>query len=245
MEINFSQRTVTLLGKEKFKKLQSAHVAVFGLGGVGSYALEALARAGIGTITIVDFDRIEESNINRQILATYPDIGKYKVDVAEERMLKINPNITIYKFPTFITSENISEILQKRFCFAIDAIDTLSSKIDLLVALHEEQIFTVSCMGAGMKIDPLSITVDDISKTHTCPLAKNVRVELRKRGITRNITCVFSTEVPKQKPIDTNYNNFITINNNVRKKIIGSVSYLPGIFGLISAGVIIQKITSQ
>ncbi len=245
MEINFSQRTITLLGEEKFAKLQSAHVAVFGLGGVGSYALEALVRAGIGTITIVDYDRIEESNINRQILATYPDIGKYKVDVAEERMLKINPKIIIHKFPTFVTSENISEIFQKGFHFAIDAIDTLSSKIDLLASLYKEQIFTVSCMGAGMKLDPLSITVGDISKTHTCPLAKNVRGELKKRGIISGITCVFSTEVPKQKQINNDCNSCLKINKDIYKQIIGSVSYVPGIFGLISAGVIIQKIISK
>lgn len=242
MEPNFSERTITLLGEEKFTKLQSAHVAVFGLGGVGSYALEALVRAGIGTITIVDFDKIEESNINRQILATYPDIGKYKVDIAEKRMLKINPGITIHKFPTFVNSENISEIIQKGFHFSIDAIDTLSSKIDLLVSLHKEKIFTVSCMGAGMKLDPLSIRISDISKTHTCPLARNVRIELRKRGITNGITCVFSTEAPKQKQTNNNFNDHITIINNVNKQIIGSISYVPGIFGLTSAGVLIKKI---
>ncbi|MGC8739140.1 MAG: tRNA threonylcarbamoyladenosine dehydratase [Candidatus Hydrogenedens sp.] len=245
MERNFSERTITLLGKEKFTKLQSAHVAVFGLGGVGSYALEALVRAGIGTITIVDFDQIEESNINRQILATYPDIGRHKVDIAEERMLKINPEVTIHKFSTFVNSENILEIIKKDFHFAIDAIDTLHSKIDLLVSLYKEKIFTVACMGAGMKVDPSSITIRDISKTHTCPLAKNVRVELKKRGIINGITCVFSTETPKQIYINNDFNKNTTIHSDAKKQAIGSISYIPGIFGLTSAGIIIQKIISQ
>ncbi len=245
MEYSFSERTIGLLGKENFEKLQSAHVAVFGLGGVGSYALEALVRAGIGTITIVDFDQIEESNINRQILATYPHIGRYKVDIAEERMLSINPKVIIHKFPFFINSETLPEIIQKRFAFAIDAIDTLCSKVDLLISLHKEKIFTVSCMGAGMKLDPLSIKVDDISKTHTCPLARNVRIELRKQGITQGIICVFSTETPKHNQSITDNLNHLSINNHTKKQIIGSISYIPGIFGLTSAGVLIKQILSQ
>lgn len=246
MENFFYERTIKLLGEEDFKKLQSAHVAVFGLGGVGSYALEALVRAGIGTITIVDFDQIEESNINRQILATYPNIGKYKVDIAEERMLSINPRVIIHKFPIFINSETLPNIIHKEFSFAIDAIDTLSSKIDLLICLHKEKIYTVSCMGAGMKLDPLAIKVNDISKTHTCPLAKNVRTELRKKGITQGITCVFSIETPHQKQTDDNYNsNYLTKNNCNNKRMIGSISYIPGIFGLVSAGILIQRILSQ
>ncbi len=245
MEYFFFERTITLLGQEKFSKLTSAHVAIFGLGGVGGYALEALVRAGIGTITIVDFDKIEESNINRQILATYSDIGKLKVEVAEKRMLSINPKVVIYKFPLFVNSENIYHILQSGFHFAIDAIDTLNSKIDLLTSLYNERIHTVSCMGAGMKLDPLSIMVDDISKTHTCPLAKNVRTELRKRGLTHGIPCVFSTEPPKQKQITTNSFDDINTKNNTNKQIIGSVSYIPGIFGLISAGTVIQRILNS
>ncbi len=241
----FSERTIALLGEESFYKLQSAHVAVFGLGGVGSYALEGLVRAGIGKITIVDFDRIEETNINRQILATYPDVGKYKVDIAEQRMLSINPDVIIYKFPVFVENKNIDEIIQTGFQFAIDAIDTISSKVDLVSYLYRKNIFVVSCMGAGMKLDPLSIKVDDISKTHTCPLAKHVRLELKKRGITKGIPCVFSTETPKQKSPNNNLYNQITINNNIKKRFVGSISYVPGIFGLVSAGVIIQRIINN
>ncbi len=245
MNKSFSDRTIRLIGKNNYEKLQSAHVSIFGLGGVGSYALEALVRAGIGTITIVDFDQIEESNINRQILATYPHIGRYKVDIAEERMLSINPKVIIHKFPVFINSETLPNIVQKGFPFAIDAIDTLRSKVDLLISLYKQKIFTVSSMGAGMKLDPLAIKVADISKTHTCPLAKNVRTELKKQGITQGIICVFSTETPKHTHPATNNMNHLSINNNTKKQIIGSLSYVPGIFGLTSAGVLIQHILSQ
>ncbi len=236
------ERALILLGEEKLKKVRNAHVAIFGLGGVGSYALEALVRAGIGTITIVDSDHVEESNINRQLLATYLTIGKSKVNAAEERILSINPDIIIHKFGLFVNKENLPEILETGFHFAIDAIDTVESKIDLLTGLYHKKIDTVSCMGAGMKLDPSCIKVSDISKTHTCPLAKAIRTELRERDIKHGITCVFSTEPPISKQTISTTNQYMPPNTNLNKQPIGSISYIPGIFGLTAAGTLIQKI---
>ncbi|HOV33387.1 MAG TPA: tRNA threonylcarbamoyladenosine dehydratase [Candidatus Hydrogenedens sp.] len=239
------ERTLLLLGKEKLKELRSAHVAVFGLGGVGSYALEALVRAGVGTITIVDSDCVEESNINRQLLANYLTVGKYKIDIAEERIHSINPSIVIHKFGLFVNKENLPEILKIGFHFAIDAIDSVESKIDLLTELYHNKIDTVSCMGAGMKLDPSCIKVSDISKTHTCPLAKIIRAELRERGIKNGITCVFSTEPPLQKQIISITNQYMPSNIYLNKRSIGSISYIPGIIGLTAAGILIQYIINS
>ena len=244
-EKSFYERTLILLGEEKVKRLKSAHIAIFGLGGVGSYALEALIRAGVGTITLVDCDRIEESNINRQLLANYSSIGKYKVDEAEERARNINPNIVIHKFALFVKKENIYEILKTGFHFAIDAIDTVESKIDLLAELYHKKIYMVSCMGAGMKLDPLCVKISDISKTHTCPLAKIIRTRLREKSIHHGITCVFSTESPMQKQMNNTTNRYIPIDTHPNKQPIGSISYIPGIIGLTAAGTLIQHILNS
>ncbi|MCA1900870.1 MAG: tRNA threonylcarbamoyladenosine dehydratase [Candidatus Hydrogenedens sp.] len=236
------EKNVQLIGEEKQNKLKNAHVAVFGLGGVGSYALEAIVRAGVGTITIIDFDRVEISNINRQLLATYQTIDKYKTDVAEERIYTINPEVHLHKFTIFITKETIPSILKNNIQYAIDAIDTIESKVHLLESLYKNNIKTISCMGAGWKINPSAITIADISKTHTCPLAKIIRTELRKRNITKGIPCVFSKEPPIKSEISPESNLYMFKGN---KKNIGSISYLPGIIGLTAGGYIINQIINS
>lgn len=236
-QIDIFRRTILLIGRENFEKLKNSHVAIFGLGGVGGYALEAIARAGIGTITIVDHDYIEPSNINRQILASELTLKKRKVDIAEERVLSINPQIKIYKYSIFITKENLQIVTEQSPKYAIDAIDTVKSKVELLEYLYRKGITVVSCMGAGLRLNPLSIRCEDISKTHTCPLAKIVRSELKNKGISKGIYCVFSEEPPRKIEPHSKFEEF--------KKEIGSISYLPGIIGLTAAGIIIQKIIQE
>ncbi len=234
--LEIHQRTLILLGKENFERIRNSHVAVFGLGGVGGYALEAIARAGVGTITIVDYDKIEPSNINRQLLSSTETLGKLKVDVAEKRILSVNPIAKIFKHPLFINKETIPIITNPLPQYAIDAIDSVGPKVELLSYLYQKNIFTVSCMGAGFKVNPLAIRCEDISKTHTCPLAKVVRSELKKVGIHKGILCVFSVEPPikQETPLEKEETS--------KSKNIGSISYTPGIIGLVSAGIVLQKI---
>ncbi|MCX8065732.1 MAG: tRNA threonylcarbamoyladenosine dehydratase [Candidatus Hydrogenedentes bacterium] len=242
MNIHFSdihQRTILLTGKEGLEKLKNSHVAIFGLGGVGGYALEAIARAGVGTITIVDYDSVESSNINRQVLATIHTLKKLKTDLAEERILSVNPEAKIYKHSVYISEENLHLLTEPPPQYAIDAIDTVKSKVVLLEHLYNKGITVVSCMGAGLRLNPLKIRCEDISKTHTCPLAKAVRSELKKKGIHKGIICIFSEEPPKQKVLKSD--EFVTNFN----KGIGSISYLPGIIGLTAGGIIIQKILKE
>ncbi len=241
MELDFweiHQRTLLLIGRENLEKIRNSHVAVFGLGGVGGYALEAIARAGVGTITIVDYDKIEPSNLNRQILSSKETIGMPKVDVAEKRILSINPSAKIYKYSLFINQQTLPTITSPLPQYAIDAIDTVRSKVELLKYLHEHDIFTVSCMGAALRLNPLTVRCDDISKTHTCPLAKSIRSELKKLGITKGILCVFSIEQPMNKA----NKSLVEPNKKGKKEPIGSISYIPGIIGLVSAGIVLQKI---
>lgn len=241
MELDYQeihQRTLLLIGRGNLEKIRNSHVAVFGLGGVGGYALEAIARAGIGTITIVDYDKIEPSNLNRQILSSKETIGLLKVDVAEKRILSINPSAKVYKYSLFIDQQTLPIITNPLPQYAIDAIDTVPSKVELLKYLHDHNIFTVSCMGAGFRLNPLAVRYDDISKTHTCPLARSIRNELKKIGIKKGILCVFSIEPPINKASRPS----VEPNEKGEKEPIGSISYVPGIIGLVSAGIILQKI---
>ncbi|HBF5406759.1 TPA: tRNA threonylcarbamoyladenosine dehydratase [Clostridioides difficile] len=217
------------------EKLNNSNIIVFGVGGVGSFTVEALARAGVGNITIVDFDDVDITNINRQIPALHSTVGRYKVDVMEERILDINPNINIKKIRSLYNKDTSDEILTERYDYVVDAIDMVSSKIHLIETCEKKGLKIISSMGMGNKLDPTKIVVTDIHKTSTCPLAKVMRKELRDRGI-KKLKVVYSTEQPielKKKVM------------NGRKVTPGSVSFVPSVGGLIIASVIVNELLGQ
>ncbi len=235
MENNFTTRTSFLVGDDGIEKLNNSNIIVFGVGGVGSFTVEALARAGVGNITIVDFDDVDITNINRQIPALHSTVGRYKVDVMEERILDINPNINIKKIRSLYNKDTSDEILTERYDYVVDAIDMVSSKIHLIETCEKKGLKIISSMGMGNKLNPTKIVVTDIHKTSTCPLAKVMRKELRDRGI-KKLKVVYSTEQPielKKKVM------------NGRKVTPGSVSFVPSVGGLIIASVIVNELLGR
>ena len=227
------EREAMILGEEAIKKLEGSYVALFGLGGVGSYAAEALARSGVGRILLIDNDVVSKSNINRQLCALQSTVGRYKVDVVAKRLLDINPDIIIEKRYDFVLPENISSFDFESFDYVIDAIDTVSAKLAIAQSATEHGTPMISCMGTGNKLDPTALTVTDIAKTSVCPLARVMRRELKKRGIT-HLPVVFSTEEPKQQ-----------INVEGKKVPPASVAFVPSVAGLIAASEAIKSITSK
>ena len=221
----FTSRTELLIGKQGIKKLQNSKVAIFGLGGVGSYVVEGLSRAGVGNFILVDNDKINPSNINRQIIATTKTVGKPKVIVEKERILEINPEANIEIIEEFFTKDS-KEIFDNTFSYIIDAIDTISSKIELIVRANKLNIPIISCMGTGNKLDPTKFEITDIYKTTVCPLAKVIRKELRNRGIEK-LKVLYS----KEEPIKLNNTNTIS-----------SISFVPSVAGLIISGEVIKDI---
>lgn len=238
-------RTELLVGPGGMERLRRARVAVFGLGGVGSFALEAIARAGVGRILVVDFDSVGPSNINRQILALEDTVGRPKVEVAMERVRMINPAAEIEARKVFLSPDNMEECLKGDFGYAIDAIDGINPKVHLLVALHRKSVPFVSCMGAASRLNPVGIRVSDISGTRYCPLARTIRKRLKRFGINKGVRCVYSEEnlgaVFEPEEIDEDMLEE-TIRRGRRRRVQGSISYMPGIFGLTAAGVIIRDI---
>lgn len=230
MENQFS-RTEMLIGKEGINKLQKSKVAIFGIGGVGSYVVEALARVGVGNFILVDSDIITKTNINRQIIATTKTIGKLKVDVAKERILEINPNATVKTYAEFFKQDS-SIFLDNSINYIIDAIDTVSSKIELITKAKELNISIISSMGTGNKLDPTKFEITDIYKTSVCPLAKVMRKELKKRKIDK-LKVIYS----KEEPIKIQKNDIET-----KKSIPGSISYVPSVAGLIIASEVVKDI---
>lgn len=227
------QREELLIGKENIEKLKNSKVIIFGLGGVGGSAIEAIVRAGINNITLVDCDKISETNINRQIFATTKTIGKLKVEAAKERLIEINPNLNIEVYNLFFNKENSNGFDFSKYDYIIDAIDTVSSKIELIMCAKNSNTKIISSMGTGNKLNPTDFLVADISKTSVCPLARVMRQELKKRGI-KNLKVVYSKETPK-KPKQV-------LMNEQNKQIPSSVSFVPPIAGLIMAGEVIKDI---
>ena len=226
-------RSAILLGDNNLQKLQNAHVAVFGIGGVGGYIVEALARSSVGTIDLIDNDIISLSNINRQIIALHSTIGMLKTEVAKQRALDINPHIKINCHNCFFLPENASQVNFAQYDYVADAIDTVSGKISLAEQAYKTNTPIISAMGAGNKLDGTAFKVSDISKTKVCPLAKVMRKELRKRGI-EHLKVVYSEEIPLMpKKIDDNSN---------LRQTPGSVAFVPPIVGLLMAGEIIKDI---
>ena len=231
--LNQFSRTELLLGADAVKKLQQSRVIVFGVGGVGGYVIEALARCGIGFIDIVDNDKVCLTNINRQIIATHKTIGQYKVDIMKERVLDINPEIQIKTFKTFYNCENASEFDFSKYDYIIDAIDTVKSKLELIINANKTNTPIISAMGAGNKLDATKFEVSDIYKTSVCPLARVMRTELKKRNI-KHLKVVYSKE-PPIKPNKTNEKSH-------KLQITGSIATTPAVSGLIMANEIIKDL---
>ncbi|MCR4605261.1 MAG: tRNA threonylcarbamoyladenosine dehydratase [Eubacterium sp.] len=231
---DYFSRTEMLLGTEALKTLKNARVAVFGVGGVGSYAVEALTRIGIGAIDLIDNDKVCESNINRQIIATTKTIGKLKVDVAKERIEEINPLCKVTTFGTFFLPETANQIDFSVYDYVVDAIDTVTGKLEIVTQANKAGVPVISSMGTGNKLDPTKFEVADIYKTSECPLAKVMRRECKKRGI-KSLKVVYS----KEKPLAQDN---ASENENGRRQTPGSVSFVPSVAGLIIAGEVIKDI---
>ena len=233
-------RTEMLLGTEAMEKLQNSHVAVFGVGGVGGYVVEALARSGVKNFDLIDNDTVALSNINRQIIATHSSVGKYKVDVMKERIFDINPDAVINVHKCFFLPENSGDFDFAKYTYIVDAIDTVTAKLELIVRANEANVPIISSMGTGNKLDPTKLEVTDIYKTEVCPLARVMRNELKKRGI-KKLKVVYSKEQPIK--VKKKENDQITSENVGRiKDVPGSVAFVPSVAGLIIAGQVIGDI---
>lgn len=217
-------RCYPLIGEDGIIKLKSSHICVFGVGGVGGFVVEALVRCGIGEITIVDFDFINESNINRQIIALHSTIGLKKIDVLEKRIKDINPNCIVNKYDLFINNDNINSFDFKKFNYVIDCVDNVTAKLAIITRAKENNINIISSMGTGNKLDPKKFKITDISKTAVCPLAKVIRLELRKREI-KGVKVLYSEEEPVKSP-----------------DFISSISFVPSSAGLLIAREVILDI---
>lgn len=246
--LNQFSRTELLIGKEGIEKLQKAKVVIFGIGGVGSFVVEGLVRAGIGNFILVDDDKICLTNLNRQLISTRKTIGRPKVEVAKERILEINPNANIETIQEFFMP-NSREILDDTVDYVIDAIDTITAKIELVVRANKLNIPIISCMGTGNKLDPTKFEVTDIYQTSICPLAKVMRKELRKRNI-KKLKVVYSKEEPT-KLYETRNSTDKTVEkcsfeapekSKEKRQIPGSISFVPSVAGLIISGEVIKDI---
>ncbi len=228
-------RSCMMFGSDGMEKLNNARVAVFGVGGVGGYTVEALARTGVGTIDLIDNDTVSLSNINRQIIATHKTVGQVKVDAARERILEINPNCNVNCYQTFFTAETADKFDFSAYDYVVDAIDTVAGKIELAVQCNKAGTPLISSMGAGNKLDPTRFEVSDIYKTSVCPLAKVMRRELKNRGIKR-LKVVYSKEEPI-KPVEQ-----CDEVQQGRRSIPASNAFVPSVVGLIIAGEVIKDI---
>ena len=250
--INQFSRTQLLLGADNMERLSKAKVAVFGIGGVGGYVVEALVRSGVGHFVLVDDDKVCLTNINRQIIATRKTVGQYKVDVMKERILDINPDADVEVRKCFYLPENAHEFDFSEYSYVVDAVDTVTAKIEIIMRAKECGVPVISSMGAGNKLDPAAFQIADIYKTTMCPLAKVMRRELKKRGV-KKLKVVYSNEKPT-RPLD---DMSISCRTNCicppgakhkcteRRDIPGSVAFVPSVAGLILAGEIIKDLTAS
>ena len=236
MEEQFS-RTGLLLGESALQRLHQSRVAVFGIGGVGGYTVEALARAGVGTIDVIDSDTVSISNLNRQLLATYDTVGMLKVEAAKARILSINPRATVNAHPIFYTPDTADQLDFSQYDYIVDAIDTVTGKLCIIQRAMEAGVKVISCMGTGNKLDPTALQVTDISKTTVCPLARIMRKELRKRGI-NHLKVVYSTE-EALTPVGAEEEAAAL----GKRTIPGSTAFVPGAAGLILAGEVIKDLS--
>ncbi len=235
--LNQFSRTELLLGKDAMEILKNSRVAVFGIGGVGGHTVEALARSGVGTLDIIDNDKVSLTNINRQLFATLSSVDEYKVDVAKRRIEDINPECIVNVYKTFYSTENSEEFDFSLYDYVVDAIDSVSSKIELIMRADEKAVKIISSMGAGNKLDATRFEVSDIYKTSVCPLARVMRYELKKRGI-KNLKVVYSKEEPI-KPYESGEKV------EGKRQIPGSVAFVPSVAGLIIAGEVIRDLIKK
>jgi tRNA A37 threonylcarbamoyladenosine dehydratase len=234
-------RTALLLGQENIESLKNRRVAVFGLGGVGGHSAEALVRCGIGKIDVFDSDIVDITNINRQIIATFKTIGRDKVDVMRERLLEINPDVFVETFKLFYLPESAEFIDLSVYDYIIDAVDTITAKLELVCRATSLTVPVISSMGAANKLDPAAFEVTDIYSTSVCPVARVMRNELRKRGV-ESLKVVFSKEVPVKQEL---YNENITAtHSDPRRSVPASVAFVPPVAGLIMAGEVIKDLIS-
>ena len=243
-------RTELLFGKEAMEHLAECHVAVFGIGGVGGYVCEALARSGVGEFDLIDNDKVCLTNINRQIIATRKTVGKYKTDVMKDRILDINPDAKVNTHQCFFLPENASDFPFEKYDYVVDAIDTVTAKIELVMQCHKAGVQIISSMGAGNKLDPTQFKVADIYKTQMDPLAKVMRRELKKRGV-KKLKVVYSEEKPI-KPVEdmeiSDRTDHISLtetqqSGTKRRSIPGSTAFVPSVAGLIIAGEVVKDLT--
>ncbi len=240
MSTDWLQRSELLIKNEGIEKLKNANVLVVGLGGVGSFAAEFLARAGVGNLTIVDGDTVDITNVNRQLPALHSTVGKNKVEVVAERILDINPEVHLVPINEFLSPERMDEMLENnKFDYVLDCIDSVSPKLALIKACRRRKIKIVSSMGAGGKMDPSKVMVRDLSKTNNCYLAKQIRKRLKKEGITKGFRCVFSTEIQNEDSLK------LTDGSNFKKSFYGTISYMPALFGLNAAAEVINYLVKS
>lgn len=235
--MEWSSRTELLLEKEGLEKLMKAHILVVGMGGVGSYAAEMLVRAGIGEITIIDGDLVQPSNRNRQLPALCSTQFKPKVEVMAHRLLDVNPELIIHPMQLFLTEDAMPELLETKFDYVVDAIDSLSPKVFLIVHSIRTKQRLISSMGAGGKLDPAKVTVDDISKSYHCKLARMIRKRLTKFNIKSGFDVVYSPE-----PVKKEHVIFVEGEKN-KKTTVGTISYMPALFGIMAASKVIRELT--
>ena len=247
--LNQFSRTELLIGKEGIEKLKNSKVAIFGIGGVGSFVVEGLVRAGVENFVLIDDDKICLTNLNRQIIATRKTIGKYKADVAKERILEINSNANVEVYKEFYMPDSKTNIINKELSYVVDCVDTVTAKIEIIMQAKKENIPVISSMGTGNKLDPTKFKITDIYKTNICPLAKVMRKELRKRNID-SLKVIYSEEEPI-KPDDTSSSSCKTNcicppgtkrKCTIRNQVPGSISFVPSVAGLMIAGEIVKDI---
>jgi len=236
MDISWLSRTELLIGEEKLRHLTTQHVMVVGLGGVGSFAAEFIARSGIGKMTIIDGDVVDPTNRNRQLPALATNHGVSKALIMEERLRAINPEIELNVVKSFVNPEMVEELLAAQPDYVIDAIDSITPKITFLRLAFEKKVRVVSSMGAGAKLDPTRLQVVDISKTYNCPFAQQIRKNLKNHGIRKGIKVVFSPEYPIKESL------MLTDGKNFKKSAYGTISYLPAVFGATAASVVIRDL---
>lgn len=230
-------RTSLLVGEEALARLQQSHVLVVGVGGVGAYAAEMIVRAGVGRITLLDADVVEETNINRQLVALHSTLARPKVEVLGERLTDINPRLCLHTLCRYLEADDVEALLDARYDFVVDAIDTLAPKVALLAACVRRQVPVISSMGAGARLDPAAVAYADISKTSRCGLAREVRRRLRAAGIERGVAVVYSTEEPVASAIRT------VEGERNKRSVTGTVSYLPALFGCYLAAHVIRQLS--
>lgn len=237
--LNQFSRTELLIGKQGLEKMHNAKIAIFGIGGVGSFVVEGLVRAGVQNFVLVDNDKISLTNLNRQLIATQKTIGKDKVEVAKERILDINPKAKVEVFKEFFLPNSNTNIITKELTYVVDCIDTVTAKIEIVMQCKNLKIPIISAMGTGNKLNPLKLEVTDIYKTNVCPLAKVMRKELRKRNI-NELKVVYSTEEPIKLKLQ-NYEE----KNVTKRQVPGSISFVPSVAGLIIAGEVVKEIIEK